>query len=302
MTDPMDALRAPVQPVDPDPTFAARLRERLRRAVLDLPGGAMTETTGTTTDRTAEEVAWPPTLTPYIAVRDARRALDWYVEVFGAHRRGDAYVMPDGSIGHAELGIGDAVLMLAEGSTEVPVQPPEGRGPHSHTIHAQVDDVEDTVRRARQGGAEVEREPVTEPYGRVAVIIDPFGHRWLLNQAPGRATRVRHGDVGYVTLVVPNDERAKEFYRGVLGWQFSTGSIEHGWNVDDVRPPIGLWGSPEQPHEVQLCYRVSDIRAAAERVRQHGGEAGDIDRKPYGLLIECVDNQGAHFQLWQPTD
>jgi uncharacterized glyoxalase superfamily protein PhnB len=302
MMDPMDALREPAMPVDPDPIFAARLREQLRRALLDQPGGAMTEPTTKDEPANPADLAWPPTLTPYIAVRDARRALDWYVDVFGAQRRGEPYVMPDGSIGHAELGIGDAVLMLSEGSSEVPVQPPEGGGTFSHTIHAQIPDIDGAVQRARQGGAEVEREPVDLPYGRVAVIIDPFGHRWMLNKPPGRATRQRHGDVGYITMVMPDDERAKDFYSDVLGWRFSPGTVERAWNVDAVTPPIGLWASGEDRSEVQLCYRASDIHAATQRVRQHGGQAGEVDRKPYGLLAECVDNQGVAFQLWQPTD
>ncbi|MGH9242869.1 MAG: VOC family protein [Acidimicrobiales bacterium] len=253
-------------------------------------------------DTPVDELAWPPSLTPYIVVGDARRAIDWYVDVFGAARRGEPYVMPDGSIGHAELGIGDAVLMLAEGSSEVPVQPPAGGGPFSHTIHAQVDDVDRTVHRARDRGAGVEREAVDEPYGRVAVIVDPFGHRWMLNTPPASATRVRPGDVAHVTMIVADDERAKEFYGAVLGWQFSAGSVERGWNVPGTRPMIGIGGDPNQPAGVQLCFRVVDIDAIAERVRRHGGEAADVTRRPYGLLVECVDDQGAQFQLWQPAD
>ncbi|HET8684024.1 MAG TPA: VOC family protein [Micromonosporaceae bacterium] len=144
----------------------------------------------TGTARSDAGPSWPPALTPYITVYDARRAVEWYVDVLGAHRRGEPYVMPDGSVGHAEVGLGDGVLMISEGSTEVPVQPPAPAGAgrtFSHTIHAQVDDVDATVRRAREHGAEVEREPEDQPYGRVAVVIDPFGHRWMLNRPPGRA-------------------------------------------------------------------------------------------------------------------
>ena len=110
MTDPFDALREPVRPADPDPGFAAELRERLRRAVLN--GGEMTTTE-------APASAQLHSLTPYLAVSDARRALDFYVEVFGATRRGDPIVMSDGRIGHAELAIGDSVLMLAEEFEEI---------------------------------------------------------------------------------------------------------------------------------------------------------------------------------------
>jgi uncharacterized glyoxalase superfamily protein PhnB len=296
MTDPLDALRAPLAPVDPDPAFAARLRGLLRDALLDTPstptGGDMTETTN-------EDLAWGPTLAPYLAVADGRRAIDWYVDVFGARQRGEPYVQPDGSIGHAELAIGDAVLMLSEPTGDVPVRPPSG-GPVSHTVHAQVDDVDATVARARSGGATVEREPGDQPYGRVAVVVDPFGHRWMLNTPPPGATRTRPGDVAYVTMVVPDDERATAFYGAVLGWRFAPGSGPGMWRAEGVRPSVGLWGDPAQPREVQLCYRVADVAAAADRVREHGGEAGEVDRRPYGLMADCVDDQGTRFQLWQP--
>jgi uncharacterized glyoxalase superfamily protein PhnB len=247
-------------------------------------------------------VGWPPALTPYIAVHDARAAIDWYVKVLDAVPRGEPIVMPDGSVGHAEIGIGDAVLMLSEGSTEVPVQPPEPTGPHSHTIHAQISDVDRTVEEARQNGAQIEREPVDEPYGRVAVMIDPFGHRWMLNQPPGRATRERHGDVAYITIGVRDDERAREFYGPVLGWQFEPGSVEHGWNAPMVRPMLGIAGNRQDAPPVELCYRVADMEAATALVRQHGGQAREVEQMPYGLLADCVDNQGLRFQLWQPTD
>jgi uncharacterized glyoxalase superfamily protein PhnB len=247
------------------------------------------------------DLAWPPTLTPYITVSDGRRALDWYVKVFGARRRGEMYVMPDGSIGHAELTIGDAVLMLSEGSTEVPVQPPTG-GTFSHSLHLQVDDVDGTVRLARESGAAVEREPSDNPYGRVAVIIDPFNHRWMLNKPPASATRFNHGDVGYITMVVPDDERAKEFYGAVLDWRFEPGTVPGGWHVSNARPQVGLWGTGGERPEVQLCYRVRDIEVATSRVREHGGQVAEIERKAYGLLVDCVDDQGTNFQLWQPVD
>jgi len=301
MTDPLDALRLPVAPVDPDPVFAARLREELRRALREPRGGMMTETTASE----STDLSWPPTLTPYITVGDARRALDWYATVFGATRRGEPYVMPDGSIGHAELAIGDAVLMLSEDSDQVPVRSPRtDPGPDrtfSHSLHVQVDDVDRTVDEARRRGAEVEREPGDQPYGRVAVIVDPFGHRWMLNKPPGRATRERHGDVGYITLAVPDDERAREFYGAVLGWEFTPGSVPRGWQVGDVRPMVGMAGGADRT-EVQLCYRVADLALAVRRVREHGGRAGEVARRPYGLMADCVDNQGIVFQLWQPTD
>ncbi|MBO0804748.1 MAG: VOC family protein [Nocardiopsaceae bacterium] len=88
-----------------------------------------------------------------------------------------------------EVGIGDAVLMLAEASDlwpDVPVRAPDSPETFSHTLHLQVGDVDGTTERARRGGASVEREPGDQPYGRAAVIVDPFGHRWML-LSPGGA-------------------------------------------------------------------------------------------------------------------
>jgi len=113
MTDPFEALREPVTPVDPDPDFARRLRLRLTDEILAPTGGTMSQA---------------PTLTPYLMVSDARRARQWYVEVFGARPRGELHVNADNTIGHAEVSIGDAVLMFAEASDlwpDVPVRAPD---------------------------------------------------------------------------------------------------------------------------------------------------------------------------------
>ena len=194
MTDPFEALRDPAIPVDPDPDFTERLRRRLTREVFASPGGTMSQPI--TLPQVERQPAWPPALTPYIVVSDARRALDWYAEVFGAQRRGDPHVNADGTIGHVELAIDDAVLMLAEASDlwpDVPVRAPQSPATFSHTLHLQVDDVDTTTERARTNGAAVEREPVDQPYGRGSVIVDPFGHRWMLLRPPATATRFSPG-------------------------------------------------------------------------------------------------------------
>jgi uncharacterized glyoxalase superfamily protein PhnB len=302
MTDPFEALREPVTPVDPDPEFAGRLRMRLTREVLAHPGGTMSQqTVATPVER---EPAWPPTLTPYIVVSDARRAMDWYVEVFGAQRRGEIYVNADGTIGHAEVGIGDAVLMFAEASDlwpDVPVRAPENPATFSHTLHLQVNDVDASTERARRSGASVEREPADQPYGRGSVIVDPFGHRWMLLRPPAGATRLRQGDIANVAIVARDAHRAKEFYEAVLRVPFSSGH-PGAWRTEQTRPPLAILPSQDAEPEVQLSYRVDDIAAAVERVRAAGGRAAEPGRRPFGLIADCADDQGATFRLWQPTD
>jgi uncharacterized glyoxalase superfamily protein PhnB len=311
MTDPLEApfvaaLREPVTPVDPDIGFAVALRLRLTREIFATPfahpGGTMSQQT--VAARAEREPAWPPALTPYIMVSDARRAIGWYTEVLGAQPRGEHYVNADGTIGHAEVGLGDAVLMLSEPSNlwpDVPVRAPQAPTTFTHTLHLQVDDVDGTTERARRSGASVEREPTDQPYGRGAVIVDPFGHRWMLLRPPAGATRLRQGDVANVTMAAPDTQRGKAFYEAVLQVPF-TETHPGAWRTTETRPPLGILPSPGAELEVQLTFRVDDIAAAVERVRAAGGQAAEPQRRPFGLLAECVDDQGATFRLWQPAD
>jgi uncharacterized glyoxalase superfamily protein PhnB len=302
MTDPFEALREPVTPADPDPDFAERLRMRLTREVFAHPGGTMSQQTVAT--RVEREPAWPPALTPYIVVSDARRAMDWYVEVLGARRRGEPHVNADGTIGHAEVGIGDAVLMFSEASDlwpDVPVRAPDSPATFSHSLHLEVDDVDATTEQARRAGAAVERQPADQPYGRASVIVDPFGHRWILLRRPAQATRLRQGDVANVTMLARDTHRAREFYGAVLQVPFSSGH-PGAWRTDETTPPLSILSSQGAEPETQLSYRVDDITAAVERVRAAGGHADHPVRRPFGLLADCVDDQGLTFRLWQPAD
>jgi uncharacterized glyoxalase superfamily protein PhnB len=307
MTDPFEALREPVTPVDPDPGFARRLRLRLSREVFT-PTAPTPSTGGIMSQQTAavgaeREPAWPPALTPYIVVSDARRAMDWYIEVFGAHRRGEPYVNADGTIGHAEAGIGDAVLMFSEQSDlwpDVPVRAPDSPATFSHTLHLEVTDVDETTERARRNGAAVERPPTDQPYGRGSVIVDPFGHRWMLLRPPAGVTRLRQGDIANATMMARDADRARQFYEAVLQVPFSSGH-PGAWRTEETRPPLSIVSSEVTEPQVQLSYRVDDIAAAVERVRAAGGHADEPARRPFGLLADCTDDQGATFRLWQPA-
>jgi uncharacterized glyoxalase superfamily protein PhnB len=309
MTDPFEALREPVTPADPGLGFAVALRMRLTREIFASPGGTMSQQTAAT--RVEREPARPPALAPYIVVSDARRAMDWYVEVLGAQPRGEPHVNADGTIGHAEVGLGDAVLMFAEASDlwpDVPVRAPDSPVTFSHTLHLEVDDVDASTERARRGGAVVEREPADQFYGRGSVIVDPFGHRWMLLRPPAPAGlarpagpgQPRQGDVANVTIVARDAHQAKEFYEAVLQVPFSSGH-PGAWRTGQTSPPLAILPSRDAGPEVQLSYRVDDIAAAVERVRTAGGHADEPVRRPSGLLADCVDDQGVTFRLWQPA-
>jgi PhnB protein len=122
-------------------------------------------------------------LTAYLAVRDARAAIEWYVDRLGAEVTVEPIVMPDGRVGHVELAVDGARWMMADEHPELQVEAPaEGRG-SAVTLHLSVADVDGLAQRMADGGAVLDRGPEDNPpVGRVAVLRDPFGHRWFLNQ------------------------------------------------------------------------------------------------------------------------
>lgn len=298
MPDPFDLLPTAVVGSEPDPAFAARLRDRLARA-LDLPKGV------TVSDLTLHDaVDNPPAavpaavITPYLAVAGAQAALDWYEEAFGARLRGQPIVMADGTIGHAELDLGGATLMLSEEHPEIGVAAPTPDGGVPVTIHIEVADVDAAVNRAVAAGARLERTAADYDYGRNGVIRDPFGHRWLIS-APPPGPGFRHGDIGYVSLWLPDVERAATFYSRVLGWRYAPASGPQGRRVEGLAFHHGLWGGVE-PSTLFCCYAVDDIATATARIEAAGGTAGTPSAEPYGFVATCTDDQGVRFAVYQP--
>jgi PhnB protein len=119
-----------------------------------------------------------PRLTPYLAVDDAAAAIEFYSAVLGAVER-MRMAGPDGKIGHAELDIGDSMIMLADEHPEMDVRGPRPIGGTPVTLQLYVEDVDDVFAKATQRGAKV-LHPVEEKfYGdRAGQFEDPFGHRW----------------------------------------------------------------------------------------------------------------------------
>ncbi|MGH3776400.1 MAG: VOC family protein [Pseudonocardiaceae bacterium] len=291
-SDPFRALGEPITPVEPDPAFTAELRSRLERALLAPEGTPMTTT-----------VEIPQhTLGCYIAVNDARSALSFYEQAFGARRRGEPIVMEDGRIGHAELAIGDSVLMLADEFAEIGLLSPRTRGGASQSLYLRVSEpgaVDATVRDAVEAGARLERAATDYDYGRNAVVVDPSGHRWMISSSPAATPTPSHGDLAYLTHNVADTERARAFYGAVLGWTLRPGRVEDGWHIEGTYPPAGMHGSADRTG-IEPVYQVDDLPAALAAVRDHGGQAGEPQQQPYGRIAECTDNQGIPFQLLQP--
>jgi predicted enzyme related to lactoylglutathione lyase len=314
MSDPFDALRAPVSPADPDPAFAARLRARLERA-LDLPEGvAVTDIAVPLAGREPPpEPLERGAAVPYLAVRGARGALDWYASVLGARLRGEPVIMPDGRVGHAELELADGVIYLADEHPEIGVRAPDPAGvPVSLVL--EVADVDDVASAAVEAGARLDRGPYEAHGHRNITLTDPYGHRWMLQarlpaaaagsasaaSPPGAAgTPLHQGDIGYASLWVPDVERAAAFYASVLGLAYVPAQDTPSRRATGVTPPQGLSEGHAQP-TLFCSYVVDDAAAAVARVRAAGGEADEPVQQPYGLSADCVDVDGVRFAVHQP--
>jgi PhnB protein len=120
------------------------------------------------------------TATPYLYVKGAAKALDFYKKAFGATEllRMEG---PGGSIGHAEIKIGDSPIMLADESPEMGARSPEWYGGSAVGLMLYVPDVDATVKRAVDAGAKLNRAVEDKFYGdRMGSIVDPFGHTWYV--------------------------------------------------------------------------------------------------------------------------
>jgi PhnB protein len=117
-------------------------------------------------------------LTPYLIVDGAAKALDFYQRAFGGRER-MRMPGPGGKVGHAELTIGDSVIMLADEHPEMGARGPRAFGGAAVSLHLYVEDVDATVKTAVARGAKLLRPVEDKFYGdRTGTIEDPFGHHW----------------------------------------------------------------------------------------------------------------------------
>ena len=118
---------------------------------------------------------------PYLCVDDAARAIEFYKEAFGATER-MRMEAPGGKIGHAEIQIGDTIVMLADEMPEMNFRSPRTLGgPTSHFM-VYVEDVDARVGQAVKAGATLKRPVKDEFYGdRSGSVEDPFGHLWYIS-------------------------------------------------------------------------------------------------------------------------
>ena len=123
-------------------------------------------------------------ITPYLTVDDGQGAIEFYERAFGATERGKM-AAPDGRIAHAELQIGDAVVMLSDKFPQFVTETPKELAGTTVAIFLFVEDVDAVVQAAADAGATITVEPEDQFWGdRLGQVTDPFGHVWLI------ATRV----------------------------------------------------------------------------------------------------------------
>jgi PhnB protein len=121
------------------------------------------------------------TLTPYLTVKGAAQAIDFYKRAFGATER-FRFPGPDGkTIGHAEIVIGDSILMMADEIPSMGNRSPQSFGGTPVSLLIYVEDVDTAYKRAIDAGAKVKMPVEDKFYGeRAGCLEDPFGHQWTL--------------------------------------------------------------------------------------------------------------------------
>ncbi len=120
------------------------------------------------------------TVTPYLTIRDAAAALDFYKRAFGADEM-FRVADPQGKVGHAEIRIGDSAIMMSDEFPDMGAQSPDALGGSPVMIHLYVENVDALVERAVQAGAKLERPVADQFYGdRGGLVVDPFGHKWWI--------------------------------------------------------------------------------------------------------------------------
>jgi PhnB protein len=119
-------------------------------------------------------------VTPYLAVRDAKAALGFYARAFGAELVLELD-MPDGKVAHAEIRIGDSILMLSEENPDWGNRSPQALGGSPVSLMIYVPDADAAFARALAAGAEQVRPVEDQFYGdRSGTLKDPYGYQWTL--------------------------------------------------------------------------------------------------------------------------
>jgi len=137
------------------------------------------------------------TITPHIVCKDAAKAIDFYKKAFGAEERA-RMPGPGGTVMHAEIKIGDSIVMLGEENPQMGSRGPRSIGGSPVTLHLYVQDVDKAFERASKAGCKVTMPVMDMFWGdRYGRLEDPFGHHWSI------ATHKQDLTVEQITKAMP---------------------------------------------------------------------------------------------------
>lgn len=109
------------------------------------------------------------------------------------------------------------------------------------------------------------------------------------------------GDLAYFTIPVRDAGDARSFYSALFAWEYEHDDIDAPYHpIMNVQPPGGL-NTEDEGTRPRSFFRVADIEASLQRIRELGGEAGMPAESVSGLSADCRDDQGIEFSLWQPA-
>ena len=290
--------------VPAEPELAALWR--IAVDLVDLPTEGFRETLAADLERKAEGMKqttatpYVPTdfgsITPYVIVRGADKLIGFMKQAFGAE---EVFRMsqPDGTIGHAEVRIGDSMLELSDGGEAWPPRPA--------AIHLYVPDADASYASAMAAGATSLIAPTDMPYGdREADITDPFGNIWYIG------TRKQGGPVPEglrtvtPTLHVKGTDRLIDFIKQAFGAEeldrtlAPNGVVMHAQlKLGDSILELGEAGGFVSPMPCSIHYYVQDADAAyASALRAGATSLGEPSDRPYGdRAAEVADPFGNHW-------
>lgn len=164
-----------------------------------------------------------------------------------------------------------------------------------------VGDVQVATRTTRASGGTA-GAPERTPQGLIALCTDPQGVPFAVHESlPGEhrppLTGTITGDLSYVSFRPRgSSEPVREFRRRLLGWTFAPGHVPDGWEPVGVHPLVGIAGGGDG--STVPMWKAVDVPAAVDRVRAAGGTVvTGPEVQPYGVLAECLDDQGGRFYL-----
>ena len=184
-----------------------------------------------------------------------------------------------------------------------------GAAPDTPMVFITVDDLDAAMAKVIELGGEVDDEVSRGEAGAWVACRDDQGTRFTLQDptdgihveyAKAPVKGIRHGDLFYFSLPVADGDAGRRFYGELFGWEFGEPGSAGGMNAHNLVTEGGIGAGREGDH-VELWFRVDDLAASIELIRELGGDATDAEDTAEGLISFCHDDQGVAFGLAQPA-